>query len=456
MRIAYLQPVSGISGNMVIGACLDAGVPWDALAGVLEPLAIGPWTPLQEAVLRCGMRGTYFNVDVDDPVYRPGDHSHSPLPTHRYQSVSAPGHAPHRHYPEVVAMVERAGHLSPWVRQLALDTLRRIGEAESALHGIPLSELHLHEIGAMDTIIDVVGSMAALEWLGVEAVYGDAVHVGTGHRTTAHGVVPIPTPATLAILAGQPLVMDRPGFELTTPTGAAILMALLNASGTVGAPPPPGRVVATGWGAGTADLPDRPNLLRLTLLESDAAQLPTSDWRMDERWERDTIVALRANIDDLSPERYPPLVSQLLTMGALDITTTQTIMKGGRPGVQLEVLTPPGLVSVLLARLFEEGISLGFRVVPQDRAVLRREGAEVVLRDGQLVEGKRAWLGETLVREKPEMRAIEAHAIETGQPVKSLIPPPTAERPEANEYGEFDNVEFILSLLEASRPDPPA
>lgn len=452
MRIAYLQPVSGIAGNMLIGACLDAGVAWEDLAKVLEPLGIGEWSPIQERATRGGIVGTYFNVEVDDPAYRPGDHVHEcDVLSHRHQAAADPvNHAPHRHYPDVVAIIEQALHLPEDLGRRALEILRRIGEAESQLHGIPLTELHLHEIGAMDTIIDVVGGLAALNLLGVERVYADPVHVGTGYRETAHGIVPIPTPATMAILGEHPVVMDRPGFELTTPTGAALLMTLLAQSDTVGRTPPPGKVIATGWGAGSADLPDRPNLLRLLIMETADAPVDPCD---DPRWNRDQVVTLRTNIDDLSPERYPPLTAQLLALGALDVTTTATIMKGGRPGVILEVLCRESEAQACIALLFAEGVTLGMRVATEDRVHLRREASPVILRDGTPVVGKTGFLGESPVRTKPEMRDVVAHAQATGQPVGALHPDAGNDVvPEANEYGEFDNVEFILSLLNAPPP----
>lgn len=429
MRIAHLSPTSGLAGNMLLGACLDAGCPWEAIAAALDPLPLGPWEAIREPALRGQMRGTYFDVRVEDPLYQP--QQPAAKVSHRGQSlVAGADHSGgHRLYPDVVAIVEQAAHLPQRVRVLALEALRRIGEAEARLHGIPLSALHLHEIGALDTIVDVVGVCTAFHTLGIERVYCDPVHTGAGSLRTAHGLVPLPAPATLAILEDHPVIAERIGHELTTPTGAALLMTLLDAGGTRHQRPPAYRARQVGYGAGTADFPDRPNLLRLTIGETLEAALPLGD----PRWQHDRIVQATANLDDVSPERIPPLVQALLAAGALDVTTTATIMKGGRPGVIFQFLAPPANTAACIALCFERGLTLGMRVETLDRVLLRRE----VVPNAQGQGVKTGYLGEQAVWRKPEVRE--------GSP--AALPEGDAAIPEGNEYAEFDNVEYILALL---------
>ena len=470
MRIAHLAPTSGIAGNMLIGACLDAGCPWEALEAILRPLDIGEWSAIRKPVTRHGVGGTYFDVEVDDPKYMPHSHASAPAPAKLWktgESAAPQTHHPHRHYADVVAIIEAATHLSPRVKSLALDAIRRIGAVESATHGVPLEELHLHEIGAMDTIIDVVGGMAALELLGVERVYADPVHVGAGSLRSSHGVMPLPTPATLAILENFPIVTDRIGHELTTPTGAAVLMALLEASGTRESRPPVYQAHAIGYGAGSREFSDRPNLLRLTIAETVEAPIPNS--LDDPQWVHETIARLTTSLDDCSPELIPHLASLFFGLGAVDVTVTPTIMKGGRPGIVLEILAPPERVHGLLERGFREGITLGFRVEHLDRIVLRRRMEETTLADGSPVSAKLGLLGEEEVFRKAEFREVAEVSERTGIPVKKLLASVHAEadlslpedqpdravapeQPEANEYSEFDNVEFILSLLSDTEP----
>ncbi|MEO7993693.1 MAG: nickel pincer cofactor biosynthesis protein LarC [bacterium] len=411
MRIAYLQPASGIAGNMLIGACLDAGLRWEDLAGILAPLAIGDWTPMHEAVVRGGLRATYFDVAVDDPKYTPHQHDHH---HHPGETEVDHHHGPHRHYTDVVALVESATYLSPRVRHLALDALRRIGEVESALHGVSLEHLHLHEIGAMDTIIDVVGTCAAMELLGIERVYADPVETGSGQVKTAHGVVPVPTPAALAIFGDFPLTSRHHGHELATPTGAALLMALLDEHGTRHQRPPAFGATAVGYGAGKWELEDRPNVLRVTIGE-------TTESANAGGWGTDEVVVLSTNLDDCSPELVPHVVSRLFATGALDVTVTPTMMKGGRPGFVLQSIAPPELQNQLLECLFRLGITLGVRIERVQRAVLVRREETGQLAGGTAVIYKCGLLDGEVVFRKIEYRTAEGAASESGQSVREVM-----------------------------------
>ncbi|HYE78895.1 MAG TPA: LarC family nickel insertion protein, partial [bacterium] len=301
-----------------------------------------------------------------------------------------------------------------------LAALAAIGEAESRLHGVPLAELHLHEIGAIDTIIDVVGGMAALELLGVERVYADPVHTGTGHIATAHGVVPNPTPATRAIFGDFPLVPTPAGKELATPTGAAMLVTLVRMTDTWGATPPAHRTLAAGFGAGGWDLPDRPNVLTLVLGEAVDADA------VERRWDTGRVSVLTTNIDDLSPERYPALVAALVERGALDVALFPCTMKGGRPGVQLEAQCDPAHTDDLAECLFREGATLGIRVQTVGRFCLPRRTEVVTLSSGDQIGIKVGLMGDQPVWRKPEFRDLAAAAERTGRPLPQVLDEVTA------------------------------
>jgi uncharacterized protein (TIGR00299 family) protein len=337
-RLAYFDCGSGASGDMVLGALVDAGWPVDALRAVLERLGVDGWRIEARRVERAGLPGTHLVVETD----------------------------PDRHFHDLGAMlapIARSG-LGAAVRDRAAAILRRLAEAESRVHGVPVDAVHFHEVGALDTLVDVVGAAAGLEALGVDAVRVSPLPLGGGMVTTAHGRLPVPAPATAELLRGFPVWDNGVRAELVTPTGAAILTTL-----AIPGPLPPMTVERIGWGAGTREL-EIPNLLRVLIgppVAVAAAAGPAGDPATE------TLATVETTIDDMSPQLYEPLLERLLEAGALDVYLTPVIMKRSRPGVVLTALAPPALAPALAALLFRESTTIGVRWGEVRRQRLPRE-----------------------------------------------------------------------------------
>lgn len=331
MRVAYFDCVSGASGDMILGALVDAGVAPDALRAELATLPLSGWQIEVERVLRAGLAGTRVHVRSSGPQ-------------------------PHRHLADILAILERSG-LPTADRERAARVFRALAEAEARVHGIALEEVHFHEVGAVDAIIDVVGAVVALRLLGVEQVYVSPLPLGSGTVRTAHGSLPVPAPATLALLtaARAPLRpgTDEPAMELVTPTGAALLTALGRFER------PAMHLTGSGTGAGRRDLPDRPNVLRVLLGETEAA--PTVR----------PMVVLETNIDDMPAELFGHALDRLFAAGAADVWFTPIQMKKNRPATMLAVLCRPEQEGTLVDLLLYETSTLGVRV----REVRRYEAA---------------------------------------------------------------------------------
>jgi uncharacterized protein (TIGR00299 family) protein len=376
VRIAYLDCFSGISGDMTLGALVDAGVDPGAIQGAVAGLGL-PAELTFETVSRRGFRATHARVTA------PVEHVHRHL----------------HHIEKIIA----AAALEPAAAELARRIFRRLGEAEARSHGIPIEKVHFHEVGAVDSIVDIVGSAVGFTLLGVDRVCSRAVPTGSGWVQGAHGRMPVPAPATAELLKGIPVESTTITMELTTPTGAAIVASLATQFG----PMPPMTIQAIGLGAGTRDLEAQPNVLRLFVGEA------TSALGADQVW------VLETNLDDLPGEVVGYTTARLLEAGALDVFLTPVLMKKNRPGQVVTVLCDEPRIPELEAILFRETTTLGIRRYSVQRRKLERAAAQVETPLGT-VQGKLGWLPGQEPAFSPEFDACARIARAQGIPLREV------------------------------------
>jgi uncharacterized protein (TIGR00299 family) protein len=379
MRIAYFDCFSGISGNMILGALVDAGLDVERLTAELAHLPISGYALRTEEVRRRGLRGTYVEVEVSEKGVE-------------------------RHLHQIEEIID-GSDLPKAVKSRSQAIFRRLAEAEARVHGMPIDHVHFHEVGAMDAIVDVVGAAVGLWLLGIKRVYASPVHVGCGTVTCAHGTLPVPAPATQELLRGVPIYGRDVEVELVTPTGAAILTTLVEEFG--GAPPM--QVQQVGYGAGSRDLP-LPNLLRVSIGETTEEV---------EGYEEDVVTVIETNIDDMNPQLFEHVMDRLFDAGALDVFLTPIQMKGSRPGVQLTVLLTEERVADALGVLFAETTTIGVRTYPMRRWKLGRERIVVETRYGP-IGAKVARRGAAVMNVAPEYRECQRAAEERGVPLKEV------------------------------------
>jgi uncharacterized protein (TIGR00299 family) protein len=341
MKICYIDAFSGIAGDMTVGALVDAGASFPALERALASLNTGA-TVSVERVKRRGISAAKFIVAGGEQKA-------------------------HRHLHHIVRMIEAADMPEP-AKKTALAIFQRLAEAEAKVHGVGLEKVHFHEVGAVDSICDIVGTAFCLHDLGVDALHSAAINVGSGTVNTEHGVLPVPAPATTELLTGKPVYARGPQFELTTPTGAAILAALARSFG----PMPPMKIAAAGYGAGDSDFKEHANVLRVLVGETMSAS------------ETLTIAVLETNIDDASPQVLGYAVERLLEAGALDVTLTPIYMKKNRPGTMLTVLASLEDRERLGALVLRETSALGLRIHTAERRVEARSFTEVETPHGRV------------------------------------------------------------------------
>ena len=380
MKIAYFDCPSGASGDMVLGALVDAGCELGALEAALGSLGVEGWRLEARAVERGGLRGTHLVVRTD-----PDRHFHT--------------------LGDMLKPIERST-LSDAVKGRARAVLQRLAEAEARVHRVPVDAVHFHEVGALDTLVDVVGSVVGLEALAVDRVHVSPIPIGGGTVETAHGRLPVPAPATAELLRGFPVYDNGIASELVTPTGAAILT-------TLGAP---GRLPAMtlerlGWGAGSRELPV-PNLLRVLVGEAATAD--------PARGDVETLVSVETTIDDMSPQLYEPLVERLLAAGALDVYLSPVIMKRTRPGTVLTALAPPEVTDRLAEILFRETTTIGVRWSEVRRRRLPRKLVRLSTSLGP-VSFKVSTLGGRAVTVTPEFEEVRRIADAAGLPVREAL-----------------------------------
>lgn len=372
-KLAYLECPTGIAGDMCLGAIADAGVPLDYLITKLKGLGIEQEYQLRsESVHRKSQRATKVYVDLlSDDHHEPHTHHHE------------------RHLPEIERLIT-AANLPPRAEAWSLAVFRQLAAAEGAVHGISPQQVHFHEVGAVDAIVDIVGTCLGLDWLGIDQLYCSALPTGGGTIKAAHGILSVPVPAVLKLweMRSTPVYSNGIERELVTPTGAAIATTLATDFGS----PPAMTLQRVGLGAGSRDLPI-PNILRLWLGE-ESQELNRAN---DTSPNLETIAVLETQIDDLSPQAIGYLFEALFAGGAVDVFTQPIGMKKSRPGILITVICHPQQLNTCEAVLFRETTTLGIRRFIQQRAILEREIEQIETEYG-VVRVKVAWMGELKTR----------------------------------------------------------
>ena len=378
MTTAYFDCLAGASGNMILGALLDAGLDKTRLLAELRKLDLPPWKLRDEPVQRGLIQARLVDFDIEDR-----------------------GH--HHPYTDIDTRIA-AADLKPQIRDEARQIFRNLAEAEAHVHGTPVNQVQFHEVGAADSVLDVVGAAVAFHLLGIHRVVVSPINTGSGWVETAHGRLPVPAPATTQLLAGSGAVAygSDVKFELLTPTGAAVLTHVAHAHG----PLPPMRVLQTGYGAGTARLAI-PNVLRVTLgqpVQSNQA---------------DTATVIETNIDDMNPEAYEYVAHRLFAAGALDVWTAPIVMKGGRPATQLCALGANDTVAALIDLILAETTTLGVRTHQVQRTKLQRASYTVSTPYGD-IRVKASYLHGTLRDAAPEAADCRRIAADRGVPWRDV------------------------------------
>jgi uncharacterized protein (TIGR00299 family) protein len=407
-KLLYFDCFSGASGDMVLGALLDAGLPLAALREALGSLAIEGYELTATRTLRAGVSATKFGVvekghghahhdehddghaherrerhghherhephghrhDEEQGHSHSHEHGHTHEPhAHEHGHGHQPGHA-HRSLREIEALIARSA-LSSAARDRAIGLFRRLAEAEAAIHDMPVEEVHLHEVGALDSIIDIVGGVFGIEWFGADRIVASALNTGSGMVQCAHGRFPVPAPATARLVAGVPVYASGPAVELLTPTGALLVTGYAESYG----PLPSMTIDRIGYGAGDRDFSSTPNVLRV--LVGSAAAVDEAGGAEGERPEGERVVVLECEIDDMNPQLYGVLLDRLLAAGALDVFFAPVQMKKNRPGTLVTVLALPGGRAALSSIIFSETTTLGLRYHDVLRERLEREQIEV-------------------------------------------------------------------------------
>ena len=386
MKVLYFDCFSGAAGDMVLGSLIDAGVPLEEVRRALGSLAIEPDVVWTDRVVRAGVTATKFCVRGEDG----GESQH-----------------PHRHLKGVYTLIEGSA-LSESGKARAKALFERLGEAEAAIHGTTMDKVHLHEVGALDSIIDIVGTVFALEWLGADEIVASPLNVGSGTVKVAHGLYPVPAPATMRLLEGVPVYAGEQKTELVTPTGALLVSSYATSYGPV----PPMRVQKIGYGAGTRDFGETPNVLRVLIGEADRVGVPTGA-------PYTTVVVVECEIDDMNPQIFGVLMDRLLAEGALDVFYTAVQMKKNRPGTLLTIIAPPARRERLTSLVFSETTSIGVRYREMTRECLERETMTVETPLGP-VRIKVARRNGQVLNASPEFDDCARVARERGVPLKDV------------------------------------
>ncbi|MBZ5541446.1 MAG: nickel pincer cofactor biosynthesis protein LarC [Acidobacteriia bacterium] len=381
MKLAYFDCFSGISGDMTLGALVDAGCPLEQLREGLAGLRLAGWEISAEKVWKNGMSATWVRVKAEDQQ--------------KHRSLST-----------ILEMIEKSGLGQP-VRERATAIFQRLGEAEAKVHDAPLEKIHFHEVGAVDSIVDIVGASIGFAALGIERFACSPLNVGSGTVKTAHGLLPVPAPATAELLRGKPTYSTGVPREMVTPTGAAIVATLCAEFGAQ----PRMNTSAIGYGAGTSDLPGQPNVVRLLVGEAAEA---------GQGIETEEIAVIETNLDDMNPQIYGYVLERALAAGALDVYTTPVQMKKNRPGTLLTVLCRPEGVDALMKLLFAETTTLGARTYRAERRCLPREWVSVHTEFGD-VRIKVSRAGGKILHVAPEYEDCRKLAAERDVPLQGVI-----------------------------------
>ncbi len=426
MKALYYDCFAGLSGDMNLGAMIDLGVDFDLLRGTLSKLGLDAEFELKMSRAdKNGIFGTKIDV-IDKHVVHGHDHDHAPHDhehehhdhehhDHEHHKHAHHGHDKLRDFKDIRTIIALST-LSKRVKEDSLKVFQIIAEAEAKIHGKAVEEVHFHEVGAIDSIVDVVGAAICLELLDITTVLASTVEVGSGFVRCAHGLMPIPAPATAEILRGVPIKSDVKKFEQTTPTGAALLKAFVTEFTDEKA----FKIEKIGYGLGTRNL-DIPNLVRVLLVELSAFKIIETDkMNSDSHTKSDEAQwILETNIDDMSSEFLVYAEERLFELGALDVYKTSIIMKKGRPAIKLTILAKHKDIKALQKVVFSETTSIGMRMYPVEKVKIHRK-YEIADTSYGPISLKMAYFEEACVNVKPEYEQIKKIALETGLPVKRV------------------------------------
>jgi len=396
MRLAYFDCPSGAAGDMIMGALVDAGLPFEALRDELAKLGLPGWALERREVMKGAFRATKVDVHVHDHSHTRGDAGDSHAHPHDEH------HHPERNLGAILELIA-ASRLDAQVKDRAARIFTRLADAEARVHGTTVDQVHFHDVGAVDAIVDVAGACIGLHLLGVDAVHCSALPVGGGFVTGAHGRMPVPGPGTAELLKGFPVIDTGVRRELVTPTGAAILTTLSASAGAM----PAMTVEAVGYGAGTMDL-ETPNVVRVFLGQAAGTA------------GRETIVQVETTVDDMQPQLWEAVMERLFEAGALDVYLTPVTMKKSRPGIVLTALCAPERVTELSRVLFEESPTIGVRWTAYQRERLDRESIILATAYGP-VPFKVSRLHGRVVTATPEFTEIRRIAKEKGLPAREVL-----------------------------------
>ena len=433
MRIAYLDCFSGISGDMFLGALIDAGVPPAVFEQAVSALNVGGRLEISR-VNRSGISATKVDVIVNGEKDAPREQqaetpSHGCSQSHSHPHQHAGDHHhdhsrhPHGRGLKEIREIIRAAALSESARNTAITMFEKLGAAEAKIHNVPVEQIHFHEVGAVDALVDIVCAAVGAERLAVDEFVCSPLNVGGGTVTCAHGTFPIPAPATVELLKGAPVYSSGLQAELVTPTGAAIVGTLVKRF----EPFPKMMIEKTGYGAGTRDFAGHANVLRMTVGDAFADAI-AGEGPFDSRSGQvrathlsiETITVLESNLDDMNPQVFGYLMDRLLEGGALDVFSTPVQMKKNRPGTLLTVLAKPEDTDRLAKIIFAETTTLGVRVREEQRQVLQRRWQCVSTRFGE-VRIKIANLNGTVTSYAPEYEDCRRIAVEQRVPLKLVM-----------------------------------
>jgi pyridinium-3,5-bisthiocarboxylic acid mononucleotide nickel chelatase len=381
MKLAYFDCFSGISGDMTLGALVDAGFDLQLLRSSLQGLQVPGWTIASEKVWKNGMSATFIRVTTEDQT--------------KHRSLS------------LILEILQKSTLSETVRNNAAAIFRKLGEAEASVHDVPLEKIHFHEVGAVDAIVDIVGACIGFETLGIQKFACSPLNVGGGTAKMAHGILPVPAPATAKLLQGKPTYSNGVQKELVTPTGAAIVATLCDSFG----PQPAMSVSAIGYGAGSADLEGQPNVVRIMIGEAAEKVVPGFN---------EEISVIEANLDDMNPQIYGYFSEKAFAAGALDVYTTSVQMKKNRPGTLLTVLCKPSDTNTLMSLIFAETTTFGARTYTAQRRTLPRESVNVHTQFGD-VRIKLSRVNGRILHVAPEFEDCRKLAVEKNVPLQRII-----------------------------------
>ncbi len=381
-KIGYFDCFAGISGDMILAAIVDCGVAVEQIQAGLACLPIGRFKLSAQRTVKNGITATQVDVQVQDTVQE-------------------------RKLDEILSIVQEC-QVPPQIKEKALGVFRQIGSVEAKIHGVEAGTIHLHELGGEDTIVDVLGAFIGMDLLGVEEVQASPLPLGIGMINSAHGTLPLPAPATLAILEGVPVRGSDLDKELVTPTGAAILRSMAHQFGQI----PAMKLLKTGYGAGKMDLPV-PNVLRLLVGETLAEPQPSQGYHIEQ------LACLETNIDNMNPEIFPYLSERFFDKGALDVSLIPIYMKKNRPGTQVNVLCSEENVDAILEVLFSETTTLGARKYSVNRYSVERQTSLIQTEYGD-VQVKFSRKGENSWDYAPEYEDCRRLAIERGIPIMKI------------------------------------